>query len=433
MHYIHAIGGTLAEGKNYYVGSTDKFFVSPMKELNQKTELVEDEEENSNGSYRQHTKYNDKMDGYYSTYDLGILLQNKESYLQGTIDPSQDVDYYSLPYHQKGFYSKMGISSEVTIFLECPDGDCNLILYDSYGNQVGMAMDDGNGNKKLTLPDWDGVTSQYIIRVEGADTSSSSGEKAYRIKMTETKSKKQNTYDSSYQECLDYLHERQFAALPESEKYSGSATVEELLERMKNGEQLDNKELAYVKIFANLKDYEKAEAMNYIRNELYPGIQEAAKQHGVELPSGLWNIEMDVEGNLSVKGEMAEENRKELEKLLTENFADDLWQRYLQTIDISQEQYRLLNGYRELEQFIHKATGGKYSYRDIVIDENCKIAGLPDKMCQQINSQEANARYEELRDDIYMLKDYENKYGLQEIWDFNVKYQIINCQLKKIS
>ncbi len=69
MHYIHAIGGTLAEGKNYYVGSTDKFFVSPMKELNQKTELVEDEEENSNGSYRQHTKYNDKMDGYYSTYE----------------------------------------------------------------------------------------------------------------------------------------------------------------------------------------------------------------------------------------------------------------------------------------------------------------------------------------------------------------------------
>ena len=130
---------------------------------------------------------------------------------------------------------------------------------------------------------------------------------------------------------------------------------------------------------------------------------------------------------------MSEENRKELEKVLNENFADDLWQRYLQTMDISQEQYRLLNGYRELEQFIHKATGGKYSYRDIVIDENGKIAGLPDKMCQQINSQEANARYEELRDDIYMLKDYENKYGLQEIRDFNVKYQIINCQLKKIS
>lgn len=81
----------------------------------------------------------------------------------------------------------MGISSEVTILLECPNSDCNLTLYDSYGNQVGMAIDDGSGNKKLTLPDWDGVTSQYIIRVEGADTSSSFEEKAYRIKIIETR------------------------------------------------------------------------------------------------------------------------------------------------------------------------------------------------------------------------------------------------------
>lgn len=422
MHYVHSIGGTLAEGKNYYAGSMGKFFASPMKELNQKTVLVEEASENSNDSYRQHTKYNDKMDGYYSTYDLGILLQNKESYLQGTIDSSQDVDYYSFPYQQRNFYSQMGISSEVTILLECPNSDCNLILYDSYGNQVGMAIDDGSGNKKLALPDWDGVTSQYIIRVEGADTSSSFEEKAYRIKMIETKGQNQNKYESSYQEHLDSLHEMQFAALPESEKYSGAATVEELLERMKSGEQLDNKEMAYVKIFANLKEYEKAEAMNYIQNELYPKIQEAVRQNGVELPDGLWNIEMDVVGNLSVKGEMAEENRRELEKMLTENFADDLWERYLQTTDISNEKYRLLNGYRELEQFINKATGGEYSYKNIVIDENCKIAGLPDKMCQQINSQEANARYEELRDDIYMLKDYESKYGLQGILDFNVKY-----------
>lgn len=358
----------------------------------------------------------------YSTYDLGILLQNKESYLQGTIDSSQDVDCYSFPYQQKNFYSKMGISSEVTILLECPNSDCNLTLYDSYGNQVGMAIDDGSGNKKLTLPDWDGVTSQYIIRVEGADTSSSFEEKAYRIKMIETRGQNQNKYEASYQEHLDSLHEKQFAALPESEKYSGAATVEELLERMKRGEQLDNKEMAYVKIFANLKDYEKAEAMNYIQNELYPRIQETARQNGVQLPDGLWNIEMDAAGNLTVKGEMAEENRRELEKMLTENFADALWERYLQTTDISNEKYRLLNGYRELEQFINKTTGGEYSYKNIVIDENCKIAGLPDEMCQQINSQEANARYEELRDDIHMLKDYENKYGLEGILDFNVKY-----------
>ena len=83
----------------------------------------------------------------------------------------------------------MGISSEITIMLECPNSNCNLIVYDSYGNQIGMAEDDGNGNKKLTLPDWDCVTSQYIIKVESTDHAPNLEESAYRIRIEEIKSK----------------------------------------------------------------------------------------------------------------------------------------------------------------------------------------------------------------------------------------------------
>lgn len=453
INYIQTIGGTLVDGKKYNV---ENCFSSPMKELYQKTVLTEEGKENHNDSYRQHTKYNDRLDCYFSTYDLVSLIHNEESYLEGAIDSSQDVDYYSFSYQEKKLYSKMGISSEITIMLECPNSNCNLIVYDSYGNQIGMAEDDGNGNKKLTLPDWDCVTSQYIIKVESTDHAPNLEESAYRIRIEEIKSKDDQSnsiqhawemknagntenrdevrkeYEGFYKEQLDRLHKIQFEALPESQKYSGTATVQELLCRMKNGEQLDQKEMAYVKIFANLADYEKAEASNYIHSEFYQRIRETAEKNGMKVPAGLWEIEMNVEGNISVKGDMEEEDREKLEKILSENFAEDLWNKHIQATDISKEQYRLLNGYHELNKFLQSATNGEYSYKDITIDKNGKIGGLPDKMCQLLNSQEANARYEELRDEIYMLRDYENKYGVENIMNFSIKYQVSDSELSII-
>ncbi len=37
----------------------------------------------------------------------------------------------------------------------------NLVLYDLYGNQIGIATDDGHGNKQLTVPQWD-CASDYV-------------------------------------------------------------------------------------------------------------------------------------------------------------------------------------------------------------------------------------------------------------------------------
>ncbi len=52
-----------------------------------------------------------------------------------------------------------------------------------------------------------------------------------------------------------------------------------------------------------------------------------------------------------------------------------------------------------MEQFIQKATNGQYSFDDINVDDNGKITGLQRK-CKIMNSQEANAKYEEIRDNI---------------------------------
>ena len=59
--------------------------------------------------------------------------------------------------------------------------------------------------------------------------------------------------------------------------------------------------------------------------------------------------------------------------MISENFADDMWEKYIQTADISNTQYRLVNAYYEVEQFIQKATNGQYSFDDINVDDNGRL------------------------------------------------------------
>ena len=91
-----------------------------------------------------------------------------------------------------------------------------------------------------------------------------------------------------------------------------------------------------------------------------------------------------------------------------------------------------LNAYYEVEQFIQKATNGQYSFDDINVDDNGKITGLPEKMCKIMNSQEANAKYEEIRDNIYMLTDYKNQYGLEDILAFKAGYNISDSEVSTV-
>ena len=85
-----------------------------------------------------------------------------------------------------------------------------------------------------------------------------------------------------------------------------------------------------------------------------------------------------------------------------------------------------------VRQFIQKATNGQYSFDDINVDDNGKITGLPEKMCKIMNSQEANAKYEEIRDNIYMLTDYKNQYGLEDILAFKAGYNISDSEVSTV-
>ncbi len=435
--YHQYISSPLWEGKRYGSGQ----FFSPLKDLSEQTILVENSEENKNDSYRQRTKYDDKVDSYFSTYNLEILLSHKDSYLEGKLNSADDVDCYAFSYKQRVFYEKMGISSKITIRLENLTEGCDydLVVYDKDGNQIGIAKKNGDGNKELTLPEWDHGTD-YVIRVENRNGEAVDAEGAYRIQIAEEKTPNKShgqsqvqdqtskESEAGYTEKVDRLHDEQYSALPEENRYQGDESLEELLKRMAFGERLSRQEQEYLKIYANLHDYERAEAACKVQNKLYPEIVDRLKNAGINLEGKAWELEIEAYGKVTVSGDLTEEEREKTEKILEEEFADQLWDTYMQASDIDSERYNQISAYREISSFLQKATNGQYKWEDIYKDidkyGSIKVAGLPDKLCELLNSQESNGKYEQLRDDIYLLWSAQGWTEESSWTDFRVKYRL---------
>ncbi len=431
MNYTHYVSSPMLNGSHY----GKKGFASPMKELNEQTVLLEGCG-NKNDSYRQKTKYDDKVDSYYSTYDLGILLHNSDSYLEGRLDSNGDVDCYSFFYGQRNFYAKMGIGTELTIRLEhIPEGcDYDLVVYDAQGNQIGIAKENGDGSKELTLPDWDN-SDRYTIKVENHGGADVNIEEPYRIRIAEEKYQKQATADDrqTYSDEMERLHREQYHSLPEEERYAGDKSVEELLEKKASGELLNNQEEAYLKIFANLHDYERAAAYGRIQNTLLPKMQEALEEAGIDILGKAYAIELDVYGKITVTGDFTEEEKRRAVSVLEGQFSEELWECHMQASDYTKVEFNRINAYKELSGFLGKATGGRYSWDNIAVDGNGKISGLPKGMCQLLNSQESNGRYEQLRDDILMLCDYVRAHGIEALSGYRVKYEVTGAYMKIVN
>lgn len=434
--YHHNISSPLWEGKRYGNGQ----FFSPLKDRNEQTILVEDSRENKNDSYRQRTKYDDQVDCYFSTYGLSALTGSKDSYLEGKLQSADDVDCYQFSYVQRAFYERMGVSSRITMRLENLTEGCDydLVVYDKAGNQIGIAEKNCDGSRELTLPEWD-HGRDYVIRVENRNGEAADIEGTYRIRITEDRiqngpQEQSRVLDRTvredkedYAKEVDRLHNEQYRSLPEEDRYQGDESVEEMLERMASGERLGRQELEYLKIYANLHDYERAEAAGRFQNKLYPEVVDRLKTEGIDLEERVWELEIDAYGKVIVSGNLTEEETEQAKKILEEEFADQLWDTYMQASGMDSEKYSQISAYREISSFLQKATGGQYKWEDIHIDTDisatCKIAGLPVKLCELLNSQESNGKYEQLRDDIYLLWSAQNGTGTGGWTDFRVKYQ----------
>ncbi|MCH5267075.1 MAG: hypothetical protein J1E62_01920 [Lachnospiraceae bacterium] len=70
QNYVTYISGGLLDAKNYYKGNVpNKRYASPLKELGEQT-ILSEEADSRNDSYRQWSKYDDRVDCYHSVYSL---------------------------------------------------------------------------------------------------------------------------------------------------------------------------------------------------------------------------------------------------------------------------------------------------------------------------------------------------------------------------
>ncbi|MBD5535933.1 MAG: hypothetical protein HDQ99_09810 [Lachnospiraceae bacterium] len=392
----------------------------------------------SNDTYRrQHTTYevSDKDKG--STFlDLSFLIKDETSSLKGSLSDDKDVDFYnfSIPYNRtvQNYFG-------VEVYIDMPEGcDYDLTLYDEYGNQVGKAEWDGEGRKKLNIPNWDTQTNKYCIKVENGNGEEVSPDDYYKISFHVSENKEhektdaireafgdlQSAYsrkDENWREYLDkynkvqqeteknyikemeQLHQKQFDSLPEEKKYKGGRTVDELLQDMAGGKDLSDAELEYVKIFANLKDIEKAQQKAEMKSSFSEEFVKELEGRGISRDDieGM-RVRIGSNGDVTVDGIEDEAVREQVKKLIDEKYSDQMYQYYIGIADsvgnLSSNTYQYATDVQEVLRYLKGVTGEDISLESLYLTPDGKIGGLPEKASNLINKTKDNAKIEQMKD-----------------------------------
>ncbi len=391
-----------------------------------------------NNSYRsQHTTYEvyDKDKGS-AFLDLGFLIKDGTSSLKGSLSDKKDVDFYnfSIPYNRtlQNYFS-------VEVRMDMPKGcDYSLTLYDEYGNQVGKAQWDKEGRKTLTIPGWDTKTSKYCIKIENENGEEVSPDDYYRISFHVSENKEQektdavreafgelqgayrrkdenwreyqDKYNAALQEMeknygkeVEQLHQKQFESLPEEKKYKGGRTVGELLQDMAEGKDLSEAELEYVKIFANLKDIEKAQQRAELENGFSGEFVRDLEDMGVTRDDieGM-RVKIESNGDVAVEGIEDEAVREKVRQLIEKKYSDRMYRYYTGIADstgnLSAGLYQYAADVQEVRRYLKGVTGEDISLESLYLTPDGRIGGLPEKAAGLINRTKDNAKIERMRD-----------------------------------
>ncbi len=420
----------------------------------------------SNDTYRrQHTTYevSDRNKGS-AFLDMGFLIKDETSSLKGNLSDKKDVDFYnfSIPFmnFQRNYFG-------VEVYIDMPEGcDYDLTLYDEYGNQVGKAEWNGEGRKKLTVPNWDINTNKYCLKVENGNGDEISPDNYYKISFHVTENKEQGKTDAireafgnlhdaysrkdenwreylnqynevlrkteqNYLKELELLHQKQFDSLPEEKKYKGGRTVDELLQDMADGKDLNDAELEYVKIFANLKDMEKAQNKAELKNSFSDDFVKDLESMGISRDDieGM-QVRIGSNGDVSVDGIEDEGVREQVQKLIDEKYGDRMYQYYIGIADsvgdLSSNTYRYATDIQEVRRYLKGVTGEDISLENLYLTPDGKIGGLPDKAADLINKTKDNARIERMKDALVDIIGKIRISGDLGIPDFTSQFQFSN-------
>ena len=418
------------------VKETEAFFDG---KLRRNMELREDTcTLSSNDTYRrQHTIYevSDRNKGS-AFLDMGFLIKDETSSLKGSLSDKKDVDFYnfSIPFmnFQRNYFG-------VEAYIDMPEGcDYDLTLYDEYGNQVGKAEWDGEGRKKLTVPNWDINTNKYCLKVENGNGEEISPDDYYKISFHVTENKEQGKTDAireafgnlrnaysrkeenwreyldqynavlreteqNYLKELEQLHRKQFGSLPEEKKYKGGRTVDELLQDMAEGKGLNDAELEYVKIFANLKDMEKAQNKAELKNSFSDDFVKDLEGMGISRDDieGM-RVRIGSNGDVAVDGIENRAVREQVQKLIDEKYGDRMYQYYIGIADSvgnrSGGVYQYATDVQEVRRYLKGVTGEDIPLENLYLTPDGKIGGLPEKAASLINKTKDNAKIERMKD-----------------------------------
>ena len=135
--------------------------------------------------------------------------------------------------------------------------------------------------------------------------------------------------EKNYTKEMEKLHQKQFESLPEEKQYKGGRTVDELLQDMAEGKTLDDAETEYVKIFANLKDFEKAQQKAELKHDFSVDFVKYLESKGISRDEleGM-QIKIESNGNVTVSGIEDKEVREQVQKLVEEKYSDRMYQYY---------------------------------------------------------------------------------------------------------
>ena len=443
---------------------TEAFFAGKLKN---NMELQEDTcTLSSNDTYRRaHTTYevSDKDKGS-AFLDLNFLIKDETSSLKGKLSDDKDVDFYnfSIPFMniQRNYFG-------VEAYIDMPEGcDYDLTLYDEYGNQVGKAEWDGEGRKKLNIPTWDIQSNRYCIKVENGNGEEISPDDYYKISFHVSENKEHektdairkaygelhNAYDhkdenwreyldkynevlqeteKNYIKELEQLHQKQFDSLPEEKKYKGGRTVDELLQDMAEGKDLSDAEMEYVKIFANLKDIEKAQQKEELKNSFSEDFVKELESMGISRDDieGM-RVRIGSNGDVTVDGIEDETVREQVQKLIDEKYTDQMYQYYIGIADsvgnLPSNAYEYATDVQEVRRYLKGVTGEDISLENLYLTPDGKIGGLPDKAANLINKTKDNAKIEQMKDALRNIIGNIRRSGDLGIPDFSSEFRFSN-------
>ena len=229
---------------------------------------------------------------------------------------------------------------------------------------------------------------------------------------------------------MERLHQKQFESLPEEKKYKGGRTVDELLQDMAEGKDLSDAEREYVKIFANLKDFEKAQQKAELKNDFSEDFVKELEQRGLSRDdiAGM-RVRIESNGTVTVGGIANDAVREQVQELV-EKYSDKMYQYYIGIADsvgnLPGGVYQYATDVQEVRRYLKGVTGENISLENLYLTPDGKIGGLPDKAANLLNKTKDNAKTEQVRDALKNIIGNIRISGGLGIPDFTSQFQFSN-------